>query len=134
MEIPPATCVGRATTHWASSTTQCRTSSLTSASWEAFQDCDWVFDNNVEWVIARAMVHDTTDVSAEDTAPLGLGSGPLYQWWGPDHWFVSEQRSQAFASGIDLMACDTASEEDARIILNVYDKNISWNDCWVVGL
>ena len=58
-------------------------------------DYDWVFDNNIEWVIDRAIVDDTTDVSAEDTAPLGLGSDPLYQWWGTDTWFVSEQRSQS---------------------------------------
>ena len=96
-------------------------------------DYDWVFDNNMEWVIEREIVDNTTDVSVEDTALLGLGSDPLYPWWGPDYWFVSEQRSQAFASWIDLMACGTAPEKDARIILNAYDKNISWSDCWVVG-
>ena len=64
---------------------------------------------------------------------LGSVQTPLYQWRGTDNWFVSEQRSQAFASWIDLMACGTAPEKDARIILNAYEKNISWSDCWVVG-
>ena len=31
------------------------------------------------------------------------------------------------------MACDTAPEEDARIIPSAYDKNISWSDCRVIG-
>ena len=36
-------------------------------------DYDWVFDGNMEWVIERATVDSTTDVSADNTALLGLG-------------------------------------------------------------
>ena len=49
---------------------------IASAAWKAFQDCDWVLDNNMEWVIEWEMVDDTTDMFAEDTALLGFGSDP----------------------------------------------------------
>ena len=47
-------------------------------------DYDRFFDSNLECVIEWVIADDTTDVSPEDTALLGLGSDPSYRWWRPD--------------------------------------------------
>ena len=82
MAIPLVRYVGWATTEWTILTTQYGPLLLPRYRLRRVggsQDRDWVFDNNMEWVIERATVYDTTDVSAEDTAFLGFGSDPSYQ-------------------------------------------------------
>ena len=76
---------------------------IASAAWEAFRDCDWVSDNNMEWVIEKAIVDDTADVFVEDTALLGSAQTPRTS--GSDQTTGSSRSNTRKSLPVGLIPC-----------------------------